>query len=137
MCECEGDVTRENGGSGVRDSPPGRLVVKPLAFVVVKPLILLRPLAVVAPGPVLVPAEKAQTVTGAGSSQDPSSCSCPLQAWLGEASALGGGRLVAVALSASLEYASALAVGILHTWAQSCHQQQPSPEREQLLLAGH
>lgn len=137
MCECEEDVARENGGSSINDGPPRRLVVKPLALVVVKPLILLRPLAVVAPGSVFVPAEEAQTVTSAGSSQDPSSCSCPLQAWLGEASALGGSCLVTVALPATLECASALAVGILHPWAQGCHQQQPNPEREQLLLAGH
>lgn len=140
MCECEKDVTGENGGSSAHDGPPGRLVVEALALVVVEPPVLLRPLAVVvAPGSVFVPAQEAQTVAGAGSSQDPSSCcSGPLQARPGEeASALGGGRLVALALSAALERASALAVGMLHPWAQSRHQQQPNPEREQLLLARH
>lgn len=124
MCQFEEDVTRENGASGVHDSPPRRLVVEPLALVVVKPLILLRPLAEVAPGSVFVPAEKAQP----GSPQDPRSRSCPLQAWLGEASGVGGSRLVAIALSATLGCASALAVGIVHTWAQRCHQQQQNPE---------
>lgn len=137
MREREKDVTGENGGGGTNDGPPGRLVVGALALVVVEPLVLLRPLAVVAPGSVFVPAEEAQTVTGAGSSQDPSGCSGPLQARLGEASSLGGGRLVALALPTALEHTSALAVGKLHPWAQSRHQQQPNPEREQLLLTRH
>lgn len=132
--QCEEDLTGEKGGRGASDSPPGRLVVKAVALAVVKPLILLRPPA---PGSVFVPAEEAQTETGAGSSQDPSGCSRPLQAWLGEASALRGRLLVAVFLSASLERTSALAGGRLHTRAHGCHQQQPSPEEEQLLLAGH
>lgn len=137
MCECEKGLARGNGGGGADDGLPQGLVVEAVALVVVRPLVLLRPVAVVTPGSVFVPAEKAQTVAGAGASQDPSRCSRPLQARLGEASALGGSRLGAVTFSAALEYSAALAVRILDTWAERCHQQQPNPEREKLLLAGH
>lgn len=137
VCECEEGLAGGDGGGGVDDGLPQGLVVEPMALVAVRPLVLLRPVAVVTPGPVFVPAQKAQSVPGAGASQDPSRRSRPLQARLGEASALRGSRLGAVTFSTALEYAAAFAVRILDTWAERRHQQQPNPEREKLLLAGH
>lgn len=129
MSKCEKDVSRGSRGGRIHKGSPERLVAKSLAFVVVKPLILLCLMAGMTPRSVLWLTEEPQPVPGASAPQHPGcSCSRPLQALLGEASALGGGLFVAVTFSSTLAAASTLAVCVLHTWAQSCHKQQPNPQ---------
>lgn len=141
MSQCEEDVSHGRRGSRLNKGSPLRLVAKLLSFIVVKPLILLMGgclVAVMTPSSVLLLTEEPQPVPGARASQHPSCCcSSPLQALLGEASVLGGRPFVAITFSSTLKDASALSVCVLCTWAQSCHEQQPNPQREKLLLASH
>lgn len=136
MSKCEKDVTCGSRGRRLHKGPPDRLLGTPL------PLILFRGgrlVPVMTPDPVLRSTEDSQSVAGAGASQHPCCRSCPFQPLPGEAPpfALRGRRVAAAAFPRTLGAVFALAVSVLGTWAQSCHEQQTNPQREQLPLVSH
>lgn len=135
MSKNENDVSISRGSSSTEDSPHrlvGSLVFLVISFLLPRGGCLP---AVTVPSRVFWLPEEAEAVPGSCATQHAGCCcSCPLQALLGEASALGGGLFVPVAFPTTLGAGPSLSV---RSWAQSCHEQQQNPEGEKPQLGSH
>lgn len=128
MSKNEKDVSISRGSSSTEDSPH-KLVFLVISFLLPRDDRL--PTEMVPSSVFWLP----KAIPGACATQHAGCCCpCPLQALLGEASALGGGLFVAVAFPTTLGAGPSLSV---RRRAQSRHEQQQNPEGEKPQPGGH